>query len=104
MKTKSLLRALVLSSAATLFFTSAIPSLPSQGTEGDMVPLYKYNTDTPICVGFGISSVETAGAVKEYCDGVIIGSAIVRRIGEEKEFEERKKDVYKFVKKIKDNL
>ncbi|MGM9972808.1 MAG: glycoside hydrolase family 10 protein, partial [Clostridiaceae bacterium] len=48
MKTKSLLRALVLSSAATLFFTSAIPSLPSQGTEGDMVPLYKYNTDTPI--------------------------------------------------------
>ena len=64
----------------------------------------KNNTDTPICVGFGISSVETAGAVKEYCDGVIIGSAIVRRIGEEKDFEERKKDVYKFVKKIKDNL
>ena len=64
----------------------------------------KNNTDTPICVGFGISSVETAGAVKEYCDGVIIGSAIVRRIGEEKDFEERKKDVYEFVKKIKSSF
>ena len=64
----------------------------------------KNNTDTPICVGFGISSVETAGAVKEYCDGVIIGSAIVRRIGEEKDFEERKKDVYEFVKEIKSSF
>ena len=64
----------------------------------------KNNTGTPICVGFGISSVETAGAVKEYCDGVIIGSAIVRRIGEEKDFEERKKDVYEFVKKIKSSF
>ena len=42
--------------------------------------------------------------VKEYCDGVIIGSAIVRRIGEEKDFEERKKDVYEFVKKIKSSF
>ena len=44
-----------------------------------------------MCRLWNFSSVETAGAVKEYCDGVIIGSAIVRRIGEEKDFEERKK-------------
>lgn len=64
----------------------------------------KNNATTPICVGFGISSVETANAVKEYCDGVIIGSAIVKRIGSDDTFEERKKDVYNFVKEIKNNL
>ncbi|MHC4870684.1 MAG: tryptophan synthase subunit alpha [Planctomycetota bacterium] len=34
----------------------------------------------PICVGFGISTPAMAGMVSEYADGVIIGSAIVKRI------------------------
>lgn len=40
------------------------------------------HTDTPVAVGFGISSPEQAAAVAEYADGVIVGSAIVRQIGE----------------------
>jgi tryptophan synthase alpha chain len=34
----------------------------------------------PVCVGFGISSPEQAGAVGAYADGVVVGSAIVDRI------------------------
>ena len=34
----------------------------------------------PICVGFGISGPDQVAALKPYCDGMIVGSAIVRRI------------------------
>ncbi len=37
-------------------------------------------TSTPVCAGFGISSPEQARAVSRQCDGVIVGSAIVRII------------------------
>lgn len=37
-------------------------------------------TDLPICLGFGISSKETVQEVKDNCDGVIVGSAIVKRM------------------------
>ncbi|WP_018290991.1 tryptophan synthase subunit alpha [Verrucomicrobium sp. 3C] len=35
----------------------------------------------PACVGFGISTPEQAAAVAVYADGVVIGSALVERIG-----------------------
>lgn len=38
--------------------------------------------DIPICIGFGISSKEVVSSVKDYCDGVIVGSAIVKRMSE----------------------
>lgn len=36
----------------------------------------------PYFVGFGISNGEQARAMSEYCDGVIVGSAIVKIVGE----------------------
>ena len=39
-------------------------------------------TDKPICVGFGISSAAQVRAVAAIADGVIVGSAIVRRMNE----------------------
>lgn len=36
------------------------------------------SAECPYCVGFGISSGEMAEKMSAYCDGVIIGSAIVR--------------------------
>ena len=39
-------------------------------------------TDLPICVGFGISRPDQVRAVAQAADGVIVGSAIVRRIAE----------------------
>ncbi|MFI5316234.1 MAG: tryptophan synthase subunit alpha [Myxococcota bacterium] len=38
-------------------------------------------TSTPVCVGFGVSTAEQAAAVAGLADGVIVGSALVSRIG-----------------------
>ena len=35
-------------------------------------------TDIPVCIGFGISTPEQASEISGLCDGVIIGSAIVK--------------------------
>ena len=40
----------------------------------------RQNTGTPICIGFGISKPEHAELLKPVSDGLIVGSAIVRRI------------------------
>ncbi|MCI8804952.1 MAG: tryptophan synthase subunit alpha [Clostridiales bacterium] len=42
----------------------------------------KEETETPVCVGFGISSKDDVKLFEKDADGVIIGSAIVRRIFE----------------------
>jgi len=39
-------------------------------------------TDTPIAVGFGVSTPEDAAAVAKVADGVIVGSAIVKKLHE----------------------
>src|SRR3989339_914934 len=36
-------------------------------------------TDKPVCIGFGISTPDQARAMARLCDGVIIGSALVKR-------------------------
>jgi tryptophan synthase alpha chain len=41
----------------------------------------KRQTDLPVCVGFGVKSPETAGAIARIADGTVVGSAIVERIG-----------------------
>ncbi len=39
----------------------------------------KARTSTPVCVGFGISRPEQAASVCGVADGVIVGSALVRK-------------------------
>lgn len=39
----------------------------------------------PMCIGFGISSKEVVAEVKDHCDGVIVGSAIVKRMADGKD-------------------
>lgn len=46
----------------------------------DNLKWLRSQTNLPICVGFGISSPEQVEALKPHCDGIIVGSAIVRRI------------------------
>lgn len=43
------------------------------------------HTDTPVCVGFGISNPATVAEVCRVADGAIVGSAIVRRITDAKD-------------------
>ena len=46
-----------------------------------MVNRIRKHTDQPIAVGFGISNPEHVREVAGYADAVVVGSAIVRRIG-----------------------
>lgn len=46
----------------------------------DNLKWLREQTDLPICVGFGISTPEHVQVLKPVCDGMIVGSAIVRRI------------------------
>jgi tryptophan synthase alpha chain len=48
----------------------------------DLVAQVRAHTSVPVCVGFGISTPEQGKAVGSYADGVIVGSACVRTIGE----------------------
>jgi tryptophan synthase alpha chain len=41
----------------------------------------KASTDLPVCVGFGVKTPSTAAAIASVADGVVVGSAIVDRIG-----------------------
>lgn len=54
--------------------------------------------DIPMCIGFGISSKEVVKEVRDYCDGVIVGSAIVKRMAEGKQA------VVDFVKDLKEGF
>ncbi|MGC4017237.1 MAG: tryptophan synthase subunit alpha [Luteolibacter sp.] len=44
------------------------------------VAAIKAHTDTPVCVGFGITTPDQAKMVAESADGVIVGSAIVKQV------------------------
>lgn len=48
----------------------------------DNVGWLRTHTDLPICIGFGISTPEHVKALAPVADGLIVGSAIVRRIAD----------------------
>ncbi|MBE2275643.1 MAG: tryptophan synthase subunit alpha [Rhodobacteraceae bacterium] len=51
---------------------------------GPEVARIKRSTDLPVIVGFGIATPEAAKAIAEVADGSVVGSAIVKSIGEGK--------------------
>jgi tryptophan synthase alpha chain len=55
----------------------------------------------PVAVGFGIATPEHAQRVASLADGVIVGSAIVRRIGERQHDPQLVADVGQFVQSLK---
>ena len=61
------------------------------------VRLIKSMTKKPLAVGFGVSNAAQARKISRYSDGVIVGSAIVRIIGEKRNTLSR---VSKFSKKL----
>jgi tryptophan synthase alpha chain len=48
---------------------------------GPEVARIKRATGLPVCVGFGVRTPENAAAIARVADGVVVGSAIVSRIG-----------------------
>lgn len=69
---------------------------------GEMVAQIRAVSDTPIAVGFGISTPEQAKKYSETADGVIVGSAIVKLIGAHGE--NAGEAVYEYVKSMVDAI
>lgn len=49
---------------------------------GSIVRKIKQHTDLPVCIGFGINTPEQAAQIAGVCDGVVVGSGIVKQIAE----------------------
>ncbi|MFD0982516.1 tryptophan synthase subunit alpha [Tropicimonas aquimaris] len=63
--------------------TGITGSAEAQATDvGPEVARIKVATDIPVIVGFGINSPEKAQAIASVADGAVVGSAIVKLIGE----------------------
>jgi len=62
------------------------------------------STDAPVAVGFGISSKEQVEQFKDYCDGFIVGSAIVREVEARVTQLSHEADRSKAIEEIKETL
>jgi tryptophan synthase alpha chain len=49
----------------------------------ELVARVRAHTDLPVCAGIGVSNAEQAAAVARFADGAVVGSALVRRLGED---------------------
>jgi len=67
----------------------------------DRVRIVRQHTDLPIAVGFGISRPEHVAAVTAYADAAIVGSALVRRLGNAKD---PVQEAVSFIRPLAENL
>ena len=67
----------------------------------DNVGWLREQTELPICIGFGISDPATAARLAPVADGLIVGSAIVRRIAASSGTEEAVATARKFVAELR---
>jgi tryptophan synthase alpha chain len=67
----------------------------------DNVGWLREQTDLPICIGFGISDAQAAATLSPVADGLIVGSAIVRRIAQAKDSAEAVTSVTGFLKELR---
>jgi len=65
-----------------------------------MVSTIKKYTTLPVAVGFGISNPEQAKTVATYADAVVVGSAVVNRIGKLGKSPSMIQEVSEFVKSL----
>ena len=68
----------------------------------ELLPILRSATDKPVCVGFGVSQPQHAQQIKEWgADGVIAGSAFVRRLAEAASPEAGLKEIETFCRSLK---
>lgn len=67
----------------------------------DNVAWLREQTELPVCIGFGISGTETAQQLAPHADGLIVGSAVVRRIAAASSSSEAVQSVSGFVRELR---
>lgn len=70
------------------------------GSIGERTALIRAHTDLPIAIGFGVSNPDQAREVAASGDGVVVGSAIVKRIADGGKSPEMVAEVSAFVKSL----
>ena len=70
----------------------------------DFLKNLKEMTSLPLALGFGLSSREQIGQIKNYCDGIIMGSKILSLILEADSFSKGIKEVENFTSSINNIL
>ncbi|MFK8011756.1 MAG: tryptophan synthase subunit alpha [Marinicellaceae bacterium] len=66
----------------------------------EQISSIKSMSDIPVAIGFGVKDEESAVAVAEFSDAVVIGSALVERLDQCKNQEEIEIAIEKFIKPI----
>jgi tryptophan synthase alpha chain len=74
------------------------------GSIGERTALIRAHTDLPIAIGFGVSNPEQAREVAASGDGVVVGSAIVKRIADGGGSPGMVEDVAAFVKSLAEGV
>lgn len=93
------------SSSGFLYYVS-VTGITGERTElppdlTDNVAWLREQTPLPICIGFGISSPETAARLAPVADGLIVGSAMVRRVAEAGDSAAAANSVANFVRELR---
>lgn len=66
---------------------------PNPAEVEQKVATIRAHTDLPICVGFGIKTVEQIAEIGAFSDGVVVGSAFVNLINEDKSGNDLKTEI-----------
>jgi tryptophan synthase alpha chain len=66
----------------------------------NFVARVRERTEKPLCVGFGVSTLEQARRIAKVADGVIVGSRIIQLLDEDKSL----KNVCSFIKSLREAL
>ncbi len=96
------------SSSGFIYFVS-VTGITGERTELppdliEKVSWLRERTELPICIGFGISQVEHVRLLAPVADGLIVGSAIVRRFAENPDPEKALEEVRQLAKKMVEAL
>ena len=83
--------------------TGARQKLPPE-LRSQVTALKKLAGSTPVCAGFGVSTPAQVKFVSSFCDGVIVGSALVKKISQVQKNPHASKIVGRFLRQLKGSL
>jgi tryptophan synthase alpha chain len=88
--------------ASLMGVTGTRTSVSSSAKE--LVARIRETVKTPVCVGLGVSTPEQAKEVASYADGVIVGSALIKVLLEQSDFETGLKELANLTKSLAEGI